>query len=305
MTDGPRPDAVNTNLGLLSDEELYRIYLRALGYPRSPFEGRVKEGYEKSKAKRLLTFADAIVYSMICFGLVGGMNGFTAFICVLVALLAMMSAINLSYGVFALGGYLYFRNLWGNMDQPPNMVDVRLHSPEILAIIADYLTSPLLANARIISKQLHGERMGVERLIVQASDIAVNLRKEKASVTDPMLSDSYERRIQEADQTVAHLAEKRDLLWERLNRIEMETAPIEQQVRELQSLSAASDQLKKIQRVAGAPAERDIDEEAALDNFASLSARIEMAKQNLSGIGGSVRAYEQAVDEVNRLGANG
>jgi hypothetical protein len=305
MTDGPRLDAVNTNLGLLSDDELYRVYLKALGYPRSPFEGRVKEGYERSRAKRLLTFADAIVYFMIGLGLLNSFSGISAFFAVVVAFLAFMSLLNLSYGVLALGGYLSYRELYGKVDNPPDMASIRLHSPEVLSMVADYLTRPLLDNSRVMAKQLHGEREGVERLIEQASEIAATLRQEKENISDAMLADSYARRIKEADQTIANLQAKRDHLWERLHKIEQETAPIEQQVRELQSLCAASEKLKKIQRVAGTPEGRDIDEEAALDNFAGLSARIEMARQNLAGIGSSVQAYEQALDEVNRLSTNG
>jgi len=59
---GSRPDAVNTNLGLMSDDELYQVYLKALGYPKSRLNGNASELYQSSRLKRQMTALDGLTY---------------------------------------------------------------------------------------------------------------------------------------------------------------------------------------------------------------------------------------------------
>lgn len=300
MSDNPRLDAVNTNVSLLPDEELYELYLKALGYPMTPLQGRAKEVYDESKTKRLLTLADAVIYFLPCVAAMNSNSEWVYVVLVISLIGTMMSLLNFTFGMCSVIGKLHYERLDSQPIEAPSMDSINLQSPQVLSFVADYLTSPLLDNARVITKQLQGERDAIERFIGQTRDISSRLARDRDQLTEQGLQESYAQRAQEAERTLQNLEQKRDQLNERIEKIQTEVAPIEEQVQSLRTLSQATLTLKKIQGLSGDDT-GVLTDEAALDNFAGLSARVEMARQNLAGLGGNIQAYEQALDEVKQL----
>jgi len=95
--------------------------------------------------------------------------------------------------------------------------------------------------------------------------------------------------------------EKHDAITARITKIIAETDPIERPLQELKVLSQSGQRLRTIQSLTN---ESPIltDDVSALDSFAGLQARVEMARENLRGLGSHIEAYEEAREEVAKLG---
>ena len=299
MSESPRQDLVNTNVGLLSDDDLYQIYIKALGYPKRRFGGRADKMYLESSTKRQLTALDAMLYFLL---LLLGASQANSAVALLLLIGCIVSLINYISGPFALCGLLYYTAQGDQLIEPPSRLNVNLHSPDVLYFVAEYLTRPILDNARTLTKHFEAEQVIVEKFHLQTSDLAAKLEEELQQLTDKSLISGYERRIQDATRTRDALAQKRDAIAARIQMIHDETMPIERPLTELKILSQAGQRLRTIQGLTGESRAGQDEDSAAMDNFAGLRARLEMAKQNIAGLGASFGAYEDAVLEVQRLG---
>jgi hypothetical protein len=297
MDSGTRPDAVTTNLGLMSDEDLYQVYLKALGYPKSRLNGNVSELYQSSRLKRQMTSLDALTYFSVLAFTAGQNPG----VLLIFFFLLVASIVNVTAGPFGLGGYIYYMQLASETVEPPARDSINLHSPEVLYYVANYLTSPILANARVLTKNFQAEASIVDKFLVQTQELRDGLQQELGSLTDESLRQAYVRRIDDADKTVSSLQEKHDAITARITRILAETDPIERPLQELKVLSQSGQRLRTIQSLTNDSPILSNDV-SALDSFAGLQARVEMARENLRGLGSHIEAYEEARQEVAKLG---
>lgn len=284
-------DAAHINVGLMTDEEIYRLYLAASGYPRRVYGFGVVNGYRTSLTNRVLTAIDAVIY----FGLV--VNGGT--LACVAAFLLLMCVVSVPAGPLSLIELGYRHYLASIQAKPPPMESIQLHSPEVLSTIAQYLAEPLLARARTLLLRLDSECTVTERHLGKSFDVRDSLYAQGNDLLDSTLRDAYSSRIHEVEQTIEELKAKHALLLEEMKRVKQETATIEKQVAELSTLALAKRHLAAVET--STQASTPEDRSAVLERLASLGASVEMATENLGEISATLAARESAEREVRLL----
>lgn len=293
MEEGRAYDASHVKVSLMTDEELYEVYLKAEGFPKKKYGHAILQRFEKSRSRRFLTIVDACIYFFLFM-----LSGLDYGLC-LAAVPFMLSIFNISAGPCSLLGLAYYHRLAAEFQEPPSRESVQLHSPENLLIIAQYLTKPLSDTANTILMRLDGERVAITRLLLQAEKVRDDLRSKLANLSEPALETAFRDRLEEAAHLAGRLKQQMAALDQQVQRVHEEIRPVQKHVEELESLANAGKQLRHLHRVLHEP--EDGDRSGALVQFAGLRARLELAQDNLQDVATSLEARKLAEEEIGNL----
>jgi hypothetical protein len=189
---------------------------------------------------------------------------------------------------------------WMNKKGPdiPAKEDLNPYSLTVMRTVAEALTQPLMASASLAENRLAAQREGVEALIDETEKLCEDIHQNRMQAGD--LEEVFDTRLTEAQETVKMLKGELKRIEKGMWEIQTEIAPLRAYIKKLAELEVATRKLTTIRNqmatVLGVPA-------GPLEQleFQQLPQRLENARQNLSEIGASLKAYEQAVAEVQEL----
>ena len=172
------------------------------------------------------------------------------------------------------------------------------YSLTVMRTVAEALTQPLMDSASVAETRLARQREGVEALIAETERLVLEIRQSRVQAGD--LEEVFDKRYTEANETVKMLKGELKRIEKGMWEIQTEITPLRAYISKLGELEVTTRKLATIRNqmstVLGVPA-------GPLEQleFQQLPLRLEHARQNLNEIGASLKAYEQAVAEVQEL----
>lgn len=279
---------------LLTDAEIYRLHLRALGIPKRKYCGLKLKTYQNSSSRRILTVTDAFLYIFFA------MCGFHPLVSAWCLFAVILCVCNVNAGPLSFSARLANMYLDTVPMQPPSAESIHVGSPESMSLIADYLMTPLIQNTNSFIARCQSERVPLERLIDDSVEIESRIIRERESQESTSLLPLYNQQVRDAHDAIQALQKKRDEILGREERAHREISKIQTALGDLRVLAHASYQLRVIKdRVLERT--QPSDEDLAKRRLENLCIQIESAQDNVASLTNIAVARARASDEVQKL----
>jgi hypothetical protein len=293
MKDSQAWNGLPTDIGALTDDQIYDIHLAALGFPKGKFGDEVGT-YQSSHLKRLLTVVDSFIHLMMAVYVSNPGIGPWCLPCLILCI------VNIPVGPLSLGALLVNVYLDHVPAPKPSFESLNVGSPESLSLVAEFLSKPTIRETERFIAVCEGRLASVERVLADTMALEARLLRERDSQARPELLPLYDQQVSDARAAIRVIHERRDEI-SRLGRVAAEErAAMQRMLNDMRVLAHASFQLRVVKdRIMDRTQTQDVEQ--VRRHIANICVEMKSARETICGLRDLAIARARAISEVNQM----